>query len=169
MEKDNSSPNKNIGILDFLSKYKYIIVTVAFSVWMLFFDQNSFLMHKELSSEISKLNEDVEYYQKELEAQNEELKQLEHDKKFVRENCSWKIFHEEKQRRYIYHWAKRQHSARRKLGYNMNFLKAILRPDVQTWLKEHAKSNPYGLALKSLLLPMFPCHSLCSKLRVNSF
>ncbi|MGV4530282.1 hypothetical protein [Ornithobacterium rhinotracheale] len=30
----------------------------------------------------------------------------------------------------------------------MNFLKAILRPDVQTWLKEHAKSNPYDLALK---------------------
>ncbi|MGP2571286.1 FtsB family cell division protein [Ornithobacterium rhinotracheale] len=80
MEKDNSSPNKNIGILDFLSKYKYVIVTVAFSVWMLFFDQNSFLMHKELSSEISKLNEDVEYYQKELDAQNEELKQLEHNK-----------------------------------------------------------------------------------------
>ncbi|MRI63378.1 septum formation initiator family protein [Ornithobacterium rhinotracheale] len=79
MESENST-SKKTSFISYITKYKYIIVLILFSVWMLFFDQNSFLMHKELNNEIDKLNEDIEYYQKELDAQNQELKQLENNK-----------------------------------------------------------------------------------------
>lgn len=80
MKNEKTPANKSLWILDFLDKYKYFVVLVIFVIWMLFFDQNSFLMHKELHQEITKLHEDIDYYQKELNAQNEELKKLEKDK-----------------------------------------------------------------------------------------
>ncbi|QAR31218.1 septum formation inhibitor [Ornithobacterium rhinotracheale] len=77
---ENEKPTLGLKTRAFLSKYKYVIISVAFIIWMIFFDQNSVLMHRELNNEITRLNEDIEYYQKELNTQNQQLKQLEKDK-----------------------------------------------------------------------------------------
>ncbi|MBV7441759.1 septum formation initiator family protein [Weeksellaceae bacterium TAE3-ERU29] len=59
---------------------KYLIVGALFIVWMLFFDQNSYLLHKELDDEIQELEEDITYYKKELAKQEEQLNDLEKNK-----------------------------------------------------------------------------------------
>ena len=46
---------------------------ILFIVWMLFFDTNSYLIHRELDKEIDGLKDNTEYYQKEID----------HDKSFI--------------------------------------------------------------------------------------
>ena len=46
-------------------------------VWMLFFDDNSWLLQRELNQEMDKLEESIEFYQTELEYDRVELKELE--------------------------------------------------------------------------------------------
>lgn len=55
---------------------KYIIIGVFFLIWMLFFDQNSYILHKELNKDIEKLNEDNVYLEKRLKSEVEELEDL---------------------------------------------------------------------------------------------
>ncbi|MEZ4780657.1 MAG: hypothetical protein R2816_03450 [Flavobacteriaceae bacterium] len=45
-----------------------------FSVWMLFFDSNSWFIHHELNNDINKLEEEKEYYQNEIKKDNKEIK-----------------------------------------------------------------------------------------------
>lgn len=45
---------------------KYLIITVFFVFWMLFFDTNSFLIHKELNDDIKKLEENKKAYLEEI-------------------------------------------------------------------------------------------------------
>lgn len=45
---------------------KYMLILLAFGVWMLFFDSNSWLVHYELNQEVDKLNDNVTYYQSEI-------------------------------------------------------------------------------------------------------
>ena len=45
---------------------KYLIITVFFVFWMLFFDTNSFLIHKELNDDIKKLEENKKEYLEEI-------------------------------------------------------------------------------------------------------
>ena len=47
---------------------KYVIVLVLFIVWMGFFDENSFMNHRELDEEIDKLENANEYYKKQIDA-----------------------------------------------------------------------------------------------------
>ena len=44
----------------------YVLVLTAFAVWMLFFDANSFLIHRELNQEIKKLEKQKEFLQDEI-------------------------------------------------------------------------------------------------------
>ena len=46
---------------------------MLFLVWMIFFDANSYLIHHELDSEINALDDNAEFYQKEIN----------HDKTFI--------------------------------------------------------------------------------------
>ena len=41
---------------------RYFILTVAFAVWMIFFDQNSFFVHSDLDKQIKLLEVDEQYY-----------------------------------------------------------------------------------------------------------
>ena len=59
---------------------KYLIVGILFIIWMLFFDQNSYLLHKELDGDIQKLEDDIEYYKNELAKQEDQLNNLEKNK-----------------------------------------------------------------------------------------
>ncbi|WP_094745944.1 septum formation initiator family protein [Vaginella massiliensis] len=55
---------------------KYLIVGSIFIIWMIFFDQNSFLIHQQLDKEIKSLENDEDYYRKHLEAETEKLNNL---------------------------------------------------------------------------------------------
>lgn len=56
---------------------KYILILIVFVVWMVFFDANSYLIHKELNDDIKKLEHEKENYQKEIDHDKEFIKKME--------------------------------------------------------------------------------------------
>lgn len=58
---------------------KYLIVGVFFLVWMIFFDQNSYYIHKELDNEIKELNRDKNYYQEKLVKETIQINRMKRD------------------------------------------------------------------------------------------
>ena len=76
----------------------FILILVVFAVWMLFFDANSWLIHHELNTEIEDLENEKEYYKKEIVKDNKDLKKLSTDEgleKFAREEYYMKRDNEE--------------------------------------------------------------------------
>ena len=80
------------------SYFKYVIITVAFIIWMTFLDTNSFQIHNELNNEINMLEkkkqaliEETKKY-KELIDKLKDIDSLEH---FARENYNLKKENEE--------------------------------------------------------------------------
>lgn len=76
----------------------YILVLTIFAIWMLFFDTNSFLIHRELQQEINKLEEQKEYLRKEIEKDKKQLNELKDPKaleKYAREKYYMKKENEE--------------------------------------------------------------------------
>ena len=76
----------------------FILIVVGFAVWMLFFDANSWLIHHELNTDIEALENEKEYYQKEIEKDKKDLKKLSTDEgleKFSREEYYMKRENEE--------------------------------------------------------------------------
>ena len=70
-----------------------IAVFIAFVVWMLFFDENSYLIHRELNAEIEKLESSTTYYKKEIEKDQKMIEGLNDPKKlekFARETYRMK-------------------------------------------------------------------------------
>lgn len=59
-----------------LASNKYVLTGLPFLVWMLFFDDNSWLMQRELKQEMKALEESIEYYRTELEADKAALYEL---------------------------------------------------------------------------------------------
>lgn len=53
---------------------KYMLIAILFLVWMIFFDANSYLIHRELDNDINALKDNAEFYQKEID----------HDKSFIK-------------------------------------------------------------------------------------
>jgi cell division protein FtsB len=84
------------------SKYKrlikpfknvFLIILIVFSVWMLFFDSNSWFIHNELNNDIEKLDEEKKYYKNEIQKDSKEIKKLSTDEgqeKFGREKYNMK-------------------------------------------------------------------------------
>ena len=88
--------NKNKYLKPF--KNIFILILVVFAVWMLFFDANSWLIHHELNTEIEDLENEKEYYIKEIEKDKKDLKKLSTDEgleKFAREEYYMKRDNEE--------------------------------------------------------------------------
>ena len=76
----------------------FIIIFAIFAVWMLFFDANSLIIHNELNGDINDLEDEKEFYLKEIEKDNKELKKLSTDEgleKFAREEYYMKREKEE--------------------------------------------------------------------------
>lgn len=80
----------------FVQKYPFIkwftniflLVTVFFGLWWLFFDTYSYFDHREINQEIDKLQKQKEFYQSEIKKDVnaiEKLKQQEELEKFARE------------------------------------------------------------------------------------
>lgn len=55
---------------------KYVLITLIFIVWMLFFDENSYLTHRELNKEKDKLERSIKYFQSQINKDNIVIKQL---------------------------------------------------------------------------------------------
>jgi cell division protein DivIC len=76
----------------------FILILVVFVVWMLFFDANSWLIHHELNTDIDALENEKEYYKKEIEKDNKAIKKLSTEEgleKFAREEYYMKRDNEE--------------------------------------------------------------------------
>lgn len=66
----------------------YVIILLLFIVWMLFFDTNSFLIHRELDQDIKALERNKEFYQEEIEKDRafiEKMQDSNEMEKFARE------------------------------------------------------------------------------------
>ena len=72
-----------------LFKNKFFIITVAFIVWMLFFDKNDMLSQYEYRSEVNKLQQEKDFYLKETAMVKKDLNELDSNlstaEKFARE------------------------------------------------------------------------------------
>lgn len=83
---------RNKPFIKFITN-KYVLILSFFIVWMTFFDENSYLTHKEFNKEIDKLNSEKEYYEQEIahdKAVIENLKDKEELEKFAREQYKMK-------------------------------------------------------------------------------
>ncbi|MCQ4034646.1 FtsB family cell division protein [Kaistella montana] len=78
---------------------KYFITVFLFLVWMIFFDNTSFLVVNELNGEINKYEKQLEYYKTEYQKNDDFYKKLMNNKsekeKFARENYFMKKPNEE--------------------------------------------------------------------------
>ena len=77
---------------------KYFIILVLFVIWMLFFDENSYLNHRELNKEIDKLEDANQYYQEQIEADKKVIDNLNDPdslEKYAREEYKMKKENEE--------------------------------------------------------------------------
>jgi len=54
----------------------YIIIFIIFAVWMIFFDGNSLLIHREVNKDINKLKKENDYYIKGIEKDDKEIKEI---------------------------------------------------------------------------------------------
>lgn len=66
----------------------YVLILIVFIVWMLFFDANSYLIHRELDTEIKNLENNAEFYQTEIDKDKsfmETIDDAEEIERFARE------------------------------------------------------------------------------------
>lgn len=72
-----------------LLRNKYFLVIAFFIVWMIFFDKNDMISQYEYYAEVNKLEEEKEFYTKEIAVVNKDLKELDSNlttaEKFARE------------------------------------------------------------------------------------
>ena len=54
-------------------KNKYLIATVLFLVWMLFFDHNNIFLHLQYRKEVNELKTSKKYYQEQIDKTREEV------------------------------------------------------------------------------------------------
>ena len=88
---------KNKPTIKFITN-RYVIILSIFVVWMFFFDENSFLNHREFNKEINKLNSEKEYYKTQIKQDKELINKLENKEeleKFAREEYNMKKENEE--------------------------------------------------------------------------
>lgn len=102
MEELIKDIKKKTPSLRFAQKYllnKYFITIFLFLVWMIFFDQTSWLVIKDLNKEIDKYEEELAYYKTEFQKNDAFYKKLMNNKsekeKFARENYFMKKKNEE--------------------------------------------------------------------------
>lgn len=83
---------KNKPTVKFITN-RYVIILAAFIVWMVFFDENSWINHSEFDKEIKKLNSEKEYYQSEIDSDKDFINKhndREELEKFAREEYKMK-------------------------------------------------------------------------------
>ncbi|WP_223607705.1 septum formation initiator family protein [Chryseobacterium sp. OSA05B] len=88
--KDIQPKSETLKVIQKYVLNKYTITICMFLVWMIFFDKTSFLVIHELNGEISRYEDQLEYYKKEYEKNDTFYKKLMNNKsekeKYAREN-----------------------------------------------------------------------------------
>jgi cell division protein DivIC len=91
--------NQNISRFLNILKNKYVLTSLVFIVWLLFFDQNNLLDRKKYVREYRQLLKDSEYYLEKIEEDKRRLEELqtnnENLEKFAREQYLMKKDDEE--------------------------------------------------------------------------
>ena len=83
---------KNKPVIKIITN-KYVLIICFFIPWMVFFDENSYLTHREFDNEIDKLNSEKEYYNSQIEQDKKLIEQLKNEdqlEKFAREEYHMK-------------------------------------------------------------------------------
>ena len=74
---ETTSPNnKRLPILKKIAWNKYSLAIILFIIWMIFFDNTSWLVIRELDKEINKYEEQVNFYKNEFEKNDKFYKKL---------------------------------------------------------------------------------------------
>jgi cell division protein FtsB len=72
-----------------LLRNKYFLAVAAFSIWMIFFDKNDILAQYEYHSQVNNLEEEKEFYTKEITTVSKDLEEIDSNlntaEKFARE------------------------------------------------------------------------------------
>ncbi|APZ46585.1 septum formation initiator [Polaribacter reichenbachii] len=55
----------------------FVIILVPFIVWMIFFDENSYLVHRKFDKEIDDLESTISFYEEKIAKDKETIKKLE--------------------------------------------------------------------------------------------
>lgn len=64
-------------------KNKYLIATVAFLVWMVFFDHNNLLLHLQYRNELNDLSKSKKYYQEQIDKTKKEVELMQSNPKWM--------------------------------------------------------------------------------------
>lgn len=84
-----SQTNKFVGNLKKALGYKYLIATLIFLGWIMFFDENSILSHMKNKKKLGELVQQKEYYKEKILSDRQKLQDLnsgyENLEKFARE------------------------------------------------------------------------------------
>ncbi|SDS25658.1 Septum formation initiator [Polaribacter sp. KT25b] len=62
----------------------FVIIFIPFIIWMLFFDENSYLTHREFNKEIEDLESTITFYEEKLDSDKEMIKNLQDSLKLER-------------------------------------------------------------------------------------
>ena len=73
----------NYPFLKFLAN-RYVLVLLFFIVWMLFFDNYSYLEHRVLDKEIEEIEDNINYYKAEIKKDSASIKELKNDEQVER-------------------------------------------------------------------------------------
>ena len=88
---------KNKSIVKFITN-RYVMILGIFIVWMGFFDENSWINHREFDKEINKLNVEKDYYKSQIDQDKDFINKhndREELEKFAREKYNMKKENEE--------------------------------------------------------------------------
>ncbi|MBG7612457.1 septum formation initiator family protein [Polaribacter sp. BAL334] len=76
----------------------FVMILVPFIIWMLFFDENSYLIHKKFDREIEDLENSINFYKNKIEEDKNIIKKLQDSlelERFAREQYLMKKENEE--------------------------------------------------------------------------
>lgn len=62
----------------------FVLIFIPYAVWMLFFDENSYLVHSQLDSEIEELERTISTYKEKIEKDQTTIKKLKDSIELIR-------------------------------------------------------------------------------------
>ncbi|GAB1307696.1 hypothetical protein KH5_03790 [Urechidicola sp. KH5] len=74
---------------------RYVLISIVFLVWMIFFDENSFLVDHQFNKEIKELETDKKFYQSEINKDKQKIEQLEDSTKL--DTYAREVYHMKKE------------------------------------------------------------------------
>ncbi|NVJ89236.1 MAG: septum formation initiator family protein [Flavobacteriaceae bacterium] len=54
----------------------FVVILIPFIIWMLFFDENSYIVHRKFDEEIKELENSITYYKERIKKDKETIKKL---------------------------------------------------------------------------------------------